>query len=104
MIWDLGMDMARGDNCMVSQITSVVHVGTHIDMPSHFIHAEWMAGNTVEKADLKKLVGHAWVVEVPAGSNITGAAAEIQEALGSGHATSFVLQTRLAIPCPAHRS
>jgi hypothetical protein len=52
-------------------------------MPSHFIHAEWKAGNTVEKANLALLIGHAWVVQVPAGSNITGASG-VDSGGGSG--------------------
>ncbi|KAG1679675.1 hypothetical protein FOA52_006194 [Chlamydomonas sp. UWO 241] len=60
-----------GDEYMLTRFRSGVHLGTHIDMPSHFLADEFKADNTVEKADLRQLMGLVLVVEVPRGSNIT---------------------------------
>lgn len=49
-----------------------MHAGTHIDLPSTMVQKEMAAGNTLERVDLTRLIGAARVVEVPAGSNITG--------------------------------
>jgi len=55
------------DGVNVSKIESCVHVGTHVDAPSHFV----AGGNTVEDLSLQVLMGPAAVVSVPEASSIT---------------------------------
>lgn len=55
------------DGVNVSKIESCVHVGTHVDAPSHFV----AGGNTVEDLSLQILMGPAAVVSVPEASSIT---------------------------------
>jgi len=50
----------------VSSIQIGAHVGTHIDMPLHFIEG----GKTMDDLDLSKMIGKAIVVEVPSESPI----------------------------------
>lgn len=56
------------DGVNVSKIESCVHVGTHVDAPSHFV----AGGNTVEDLSLQVLMGPVTVVSVPEASSITG--------------------------------
>jgi len=69
-------DMDDGEPCYVSQLSFVVHLGTHIDMPSHFLKEEHDAGNHAEKVDLRTLIGPVLVMDFPAGSNVTAEALE----------------------------
>lgn len=58
--------IADGAISNVSSIQIGAHVGTHIDMPLHFIEG----GKTMDDLDLKKMIGKAIVVEVPCESQI----------------------------------
>lgn len=48
-----------GDICNLTAISMCAHNGTHIDAPNHFIDD----GKTVDKMDLSRLVGYAYVCE-----------------------------------------
>lgn len=48
------------DGVATTRITIGTHVGTHIDVPSHFIYE----GKTVDKVDLENLIGKCQVLEV----------------------------------------
>lgn len=54
-------DMARGDVCTVTRLHSVVHAGTHLDAPLHFIDG----GASVDSLALSTLIGPCQVVHVP---------------------------------------
>lgn len=54
-------DMARGDACTVTRLDTVVHAGTHLDAPVHFIEG----GAGVEALPLDVLMGPCWVAWVP---------------------------------------
>lgn len=54
-------DMAVGDECTVTRLNTVVHAGTHVDAPVHFV----AGGSGVDSLDLATLVGPAQVVHVP---------------------------------------
>lgn len=58
--------IADGEISNVSSIQIGAHVGTHIDMPLHFIEG----GKTMDDLDLSKMIGKAIVVEVPQGRKI----------------------------------
>ena len=58
--------IADGAISNVSSIQIGAHVGTHIDMPLHFIEG----GKTMDDLDLSKMIGKAIVVEVPQGRKI----------------------------------
>jgi len=60
--------IADGAISNVSSIQIGAHVGTHIDMPLHFIEG----GKTMDDLDLSKMIGKAIVVEVPQGRQIDG--------------------------------
>ena len=49
--------ISDGEICNVTDITMCAHNGTHIDAPFHFIDG----GDTIEKLDLNRLVGEAFV-------------------------------------------
>jgi arylformamidase len=50
-----------GDSCNVTQITSTVHTGTHVDAPLHYIEG----GRSVENLSLEALIGRAYVIDLP---------------------------------------
>ncbi len=68
--------LAAGDRCNSSRVAMDLHMGTHIDAPSHFLPG----GTTVDNLDLDLLAGPAWVADmatVPAVSAATLAATAI---------------------------
>ncbi|KAG1679674.1 hypothetical protein FOA52_006193 [Chlamydomonas sp. UWO 241] len=67
-------DMDDGKPCYVSEVSFVTHLGTHIDMPSHFLKEEHEAGNHAETVDLSLLMGPVLVMDLPVGTNVTGEA------------------------------
>ena len=59
----------EGEMANVTQLTSTVHAGTHVDAPDHFLDN----GQTVEDIPLGQLVGPVQVVEIQAKGNISAA-------------------------------
>jgi arylformamidase len=53
-------DMAKGDSCQVTQISTNVHMGTHIDAPIHFVEG----GKDIASLSLDVLMGTVFVVEL----------------------------------------
>ena len=53
------LSVEKGDVCNLTAFSMCAHNGTHIDSPFHFING----GKTVDKIDLKKLVGFAYVCQ-----------------------------------------
>src|SRR2546426_12712351 len=53
-------DMAKGEICNVSALSSSVHTGTHMDAPLHFI----ADGRTMDKMPLEATIGPARVIEI----------------------------------------
>lgn len=60
------LDLGRGDVATDTVIRCSVHLGTHIDAPSHFV----IDGPTVESIALDALVGPCRVVDLPEGGSI----------------------------------
>lgn len=54
------LQMARGDVCNVSKMTSTVHIGTHMDAPHHFVKG----GQGVEAMPLDATIGPARVIRL----------------------------------------
>lgn len=54
-------EIAKGANANVSRLECGVHVGTHVDAPSHFIDG----AATVETLSMELLNGEAYVVDLP---------------------------------------
>jgi arylformamidase len=54
-------EIAKGANANVSRLECGVHIGTHVDAPSHFIDG----APAVETLSLKTLNGRAYVVDLP---------------------------------------
>ncbi len=54
-------EIARGANSNVSHLNCGVHVGTHVDAPSHFLDG----ASSVETLPLKVLNGRAYVADLP---------------------------------------
>ena len=54
------MSTEKGDACNLTVLSMCAHNGTHIDAPYHFIND----GKTVDKIDLNKLVGYAYVTTI----------------------------------------
>jgi arylformamidase len=54
-------EIAKGANANVSRLEIGVHVGTHVDAPSHFIDG----APTVETLSMKTLNGRAYVIDLP---------------------------------------
>ena len=59
--FELVQDMANGDICNTSIISSCVHMGTHADAFSHFI----ADGTTIDKMPLEHYCGKCRVITVP---------------------------------------
>lgn len=53
------MSTQKGDACNLTLFSMCAHNGTHIDAPYHFLDN----GKAVDKLDLNKLVGYAYVTE-----------------------------------------
>ena len=53
------LSIKNGDVCNLTSFSMCAHNGTHIDAPNHFIDD----GKTVDKMDLSRLVGYAYVYE-----------------------------------------
>jgi arylformamidase len=53
--------IANGDSANVSVVNFGAHTGTHVDAPAHFIEG----ASKIESLPLEKLIGEAFVVEVP---------------------------------------
>ncbi len=53
-------DMHYGESYTLSQLTSTVHVGSHLDAPLHFVRD----GHGVDQIDLSKLIGRCFVVDL----------------------------------------
>ncbi len=66
--------LRKGELSDDTQITTSVHVGTHLDAPSHFI----ASGKSIDKLPLDIFMGRVLVVDLP---KIKDIAAEILEAL-----------------------
>ena len=53
------LSIENGDICNLSALSMCVHNGTHVDAPYHFL----ADGNTIDKVDLDRFVGYAYVSE-----------------------------------------
>lgn len=53
------LSIAAGDRCNLTALSLCAHNGTHIDAPCHFIDG----GKTVDRVDLRKFIGPAFVKE-----------------------------------------
>ncbi len=56
---EIVLSIKNGDVCNLTSISMCAHNGTHIDAPNHFIDE----GKTVDRMDLSRLVGYAYVCE-----------------------------------------
>ena len=62
------LDIDRGDHITLSTLRTTVHVGAHLDAPSHY----GKGGETIESVDLSRVVGECQViaVDVPRGARL----------------------------------
>ena len=65
-------DMRQGELYTLTQLTSTVHVGTHLDAPMHFLRD----GSGVDQIDLNKLIGPCRVIDLSTATSIDAAALE----------------------------
>ncbi len=63
-------DMQLGELYTLSQITTTVHVGSHLDAPLHFLRD----GSGVDRIDLDKLIGPCQVIHLPHANSIDATA------------------------------
>jgi arylformamidase len=63
------LDLSQGDNLTLSTLRSTVHLGSHLDAPSHYD----VDGATIESVDLSRCIGECQVISVTAtdGEEIT---------------------------------
>ena len=80
--------MTDGHTSNNSRIDSDVHMGTHIDLPLHFLSG----GASAEHASLEDLIGPAYVVELPDSEVIT--AADLEQASIPPATERLLLHTR----------
>ena len=71
-------DMQHGELYTLSQITTTVHVGSHLDAPMHFVRD----GYGVDQIDLNKLIGPCFVVDLPNIDSIDAKSLERMRGLG----------------------
>jgi arylformamidase len=81
-------DMHHGELYTLSQITTTVHVGSHLDAPMHFV----CDGHGVDQIDLNKLIGPCLVVDLPNVDVID--AASLEQAHIPAHVTRLLCRTR----------
>ena len=81
-------DMQHGELYTLSQITTTVHVGSHLDAPKHFLRD----GYGVDQIDLNKLIGPCFVVDL---ANIDSIDAQsLERANIPRHVTRLLCRTR----------
>ncbi|HTP07743.1 MAG TPA: cyclase family protein [Anaerolineae bacterium] len=81
-------DMRNGELYTLSQITTTVHVGSHLDAPMHFVRD----GYGVDQIDLNKLIGPCFVVDLPNVSSID--AQSLEQANIPVNVTRLLCRTR----------
>src|SRR3974377_1955733 len=81
-------DMHYGELYTLSQLTSTVHVGSHLDAPMHFVRH----GHGVDQIDLNKLIGPCFVVDLPGIDCID--AQSLERANIPAHVTRLLCRTR----------
>ncbi len=81
-------DMRQGELYTLSQLTSTVHVGTHLDAPMHFLRD----GYGVDQIDLNKLIGPCFVVNLLDVDSID--AQSLERANIPAHVTRLLCRTR----------
>jgi arylformamidase len=81
-------DMHDGELYTLSQFTSTVHVGSHLDAPMHFVRD----GHGVDQIDLNKLIGLCYVVDLPNVDSID--AQSLEQANIPAHVTRLLCRTR----------
>jgi arylformamidase len=81
-------DMRDGELYTLSQITTTVHVGSHLDAPMHFVRD----GHGVDQIDLNKLIGPCYVVDLPNVDSIDAQA--LEQANIPAHVTRLLCRTR----------
>jgi arylformamidase len=81
-------DMRDGELYTLSQITTTVHVGSHLDAPRHFVRD----GYGVDQIDLNKLIGPCFVVDLPDVDSID--AQSLEQANIPAHTTRLLCRTR----------
>jgi arylformamidase len=81
-------DMHYGESYTLSQLTSTVHVGSHLDAPLHFVRD----GYGADQIDLDKLIGPCFVVDLPDVDSIDAQA--LEQANIPAHVTRLLCRTR----------
>jgi arylformamidase len=81
-------DLQRGELVTLSQITSTVHVGSHLDAPLHFVRD----GHGVDQIDLNKLIGPCFVVDLQNVDSIDAQA--LEQANIPANVTRLLCRTR----------
>lgn len=56
------LDMARGDSLTLSTLRTTVHLGAHVDAPSHY----GQDADTIDRVPLERFVGRCRVIATPA--------------------------------------
>jgi arylformamidase len=81
-------DMQHGELYTLSQLTSTVHVGSHLDAPRHFVRD----GHGVDQTDINKLIGPCYVVDLSDVNSID--AQSLEQAIIPVHVTRLLCRTR----------
>ena len=81
-------DMHYGELYTLSQLTSTVHVGSHLDAPMHFVRH----GHGVDQIELSKLIGPCFVVNLPGIDSID--AQSLEQAHIPENTTRLLCRTR----------
>jgi arylformamidase len=81
-------DMQQGELYTLSQITTTVHVGSHLDAPMHFVRD----GHGVDQIDLNKLIGLCFVVDLPNVDSVDAQA--LEQANIPANVTRLLCRTR----------
>ncbi len=80
--------MQDGELYTLSQITTTVHMGSHLDAPLHFVRG----GHGVDQIDLNKLIGPCYVVDLPEADSID--AVVLEQAGIPANTTRLLCRTR----------
>ena len=84
---ELLLELERGDPVTLSTLRSTVHLGAHVDAPSHY----GAGAASIDELPLDRFVGPCHVIRVPVEAGALVSWTEVHEALGRREATPRLL-------------
>jgi arylformamidase len=93
---ELLLELERGDPVTLSSVRSTVHLGAHVDAPSHY----GAGAASIDELPLDRFVGPCRVIRVPAEAGALVSWSAVREALGGRETTPRLLLATGTYPDP----